>query len=126
MTSTPPLLSEHPSLSYLKALYRCRELGAALSRYATAATLATVKRSLAAGGSSRRQCYVSGRPPSPAPPARPRRPGLSACCLDGGSGLLERREGAKARGRDAPPAQKARSPTANPSPPPLPQASRAP
>ena len=53
MTSTPPLLSEHPGLSYLKALYRCRELGAALARYATAATLANVKRSLAAGGASR-------------------------------------------------------------------------
>ncbi|KAL4436734.1 hypothetical protein ABPG75_003873 [Micractinium tetrahymenae] len=43
---------QHPAYSYLEACFRCRELGAALARFATARTLANVTRGLAAGCSA--------------------------------------------------------------------------
>ena len=41
-----PCSRHRPTLSYLRVVYRCRELGAALERYATASTLYNVQRSL--------------------------------------------------------------------------------
>ena len=40
-------MTEHPGLTFVTALYRCRELGAALERFASAGTLYNVRRSLA-------------------------------------------------------------------------------
>lgn len=40
---------QHPAYSYLQACFRCRELGAALARFATAETRRNVTRGLAAG-----------------------------------------------------------------------------
>ena len=44
-----PAMTEHPGLTFVTALYRCRELGAALERFASAGTLYNVRRSLEAG-----------------------------------------------------------------------------
>ena len=48
-------MEEHAGFAFVTALYRCRELGAALARFASASTLYNVKRSLAAGGFAGRQ-----------------------------------------------------------------------
>ena len=66
-------MTEHPGLTFVTALYRCRELGAALERFASAGTLYNVRRSLAAGAGG--QCprggvnCAQGRMPGPVRPA---------------------------------------------------------
>lgn len=68
-----PAMTEHPGLTFVTALYRCRELGAALERFASAGTLYNVRRSLAAGAGG--QCprggvnCAQGRMPGPVRPA---------------------------------------------------------
>lgn len=67
---------EHPALTFVQTLYRCRELGSgALARFAGAATLGAVKQGLAAGGGRRRQQGRGVRPAAlqvlPAPPRAP-------------------------------------------------------
>jgi hypothetical protein len=44
-------IQQHPGLTFVRSLYQCRELGAALARYATAATVANVRRTIGAGES---------------------------------------------------------------------------
>lgn len=55
---------QHPAYCYLAACFRCRELGAALARFATAETLGNVTRGLAAGAPGQLgaacRCFRSG------------------------------------------------------------------
>lgn len=61
ISETPPqtLGDEHPAFALTAALFRCRELGAALARYASAGTLATVRRSLAEGARGQKKTWVN-------------------------------------------------------------------
>lgn len=53
---------EHPSLTFVQTLYRCRELGSgALARLAGAATLQAVKQGLAGEARRRQQRRVGAR-----------------------------------------------------------------
>lgn len=73
MTSTPPLLAEHPSFTFLRALHGCRELSAAVARYA-GDSLYNVRRTLDAGGRPQQPGAGSEARGAGGPGAAPGRP----------------------------------------------------